>query len=36
MTFLGAIIALKEHAQLDSDMLASRLGSTGKKKIATA
>ncbi len=31
MTFLGAIVALKEHAHLGSDMLVSRLGPTGKK-----
>lgn len=31
MTFLGAIVALKEHGHLGSDMLVSRLGPTGKK-----
>ena len=31
LTFLGAIVALKEHAHLGSDMLVSRLGPTGKK-----
>jgi len=31
MTFLGAIIAVKEHAHLGTDMLVSRLGPTGKK-----
>jgi TRAP-type C4-dicarboxylate transport system permease small subunit len=31
MTFLGAIVALKEHAHLGSDMLVSRLGPAGKK-----
>jgi TRAP-type C4-dicarboxylate transport system permease small subunit len=31
MTFLGAIVALKEHAHLGSDMLVSRLGPTGKR-----
>jgi TRAP-type C4-dicarboxylate transport system permease small subunit len=31
MTFLGAIIGLKESAHLGTDMLVSRLGSTGKK-----
>jgi TRAP-type transport system small permease protein len=31
LTFLGAIVALKEHAHLGSDMLVSRLPRTGKK-----
>ena len=31
LTFLGAIVALKEHQHLGSDMLVSRLGITGKK-----
>lgn len=31
LTFLGAIVALHEHGHLGSDMLASRLGITGKK-----
>lgn len=31
MTFLGAIVALKEHGHLGSDMLVSRLGRTGKR-----
>jgi TRAP-type transport system small permease protein len=31
MTFLGAIIALKENGHLGTDMLVSRLGPTGKK-----
>lgn len=31
MTFLGAIVALKEHGHLGTDMLVSRLGPTGKK-----
>jgi TRAP-type C4-dicarboxylate transport system permease small subunit len=31
LTFLGAVVALKEHAHLGSDMLVSRLGPTGKK-----
>ena len=31
MTFLGAIIGLKESAHLGTDMLVSRLGVTGKK-----
>ncbi len=31
MTFLGAVVALKEHAHLGSDMLVSRLGPAGKK-----
>jgi TRAP-type C4-dicarboxylate transport system permease small subunit len=31
LTFLGAIVALKEHSHLGSDMLVSRLGSAGRK-----
>jgi TRAP-type C4-dicarboxylate transport system permease small subunit len=31
VTFLGAIVALKEHGHLGTDMLVSRLGTTGKK-----
>ena len=31
MTFLGAIVALKEHGHLGTDMLVSRLGPMGKK-----
>jgi TRAP-type transport system small permease protein len=31
MTFLGALVALKEHAHLGSDMLVSRLGVGGKR-----
>jgi TRAP-type C4-dicarboxylate transport system permease small subunit len=31
MTFLGAVVALKEHGHLGTDMLVSRLGPTGKK-----
>lgn len=31
MTFLGAIVALKEHGHLGTDMLVSRLGATGKR-----
>ena len=31
LTFLGAIVALKEHAHLGSDMLVSRLPTIGKK-----
>lgn len=31
MTFLGAVVAIKEHAHLGTDMLVSRLGTTGKK-----
>jgi TRAP-type C4-dicarboxylate transport system permease small subunit len=31
MTFLGAIVALKEHGHLGSDMLVSRLPVAGKK-----
>jgi TRAP-type C4-dicarboxylate transport system permease small subunit len=31
LTFLGAIVAIKEHGHLGTDMLVSRLGNTGKK-----
>jgi TRAP-type C4-dicarboxylate transport system permease small subunit len=31
MTFLGAIVALKEHAHLGTDMLVSRLGVRGRR-----
>ena len=31
LTFLGAIVALKEHGHLGSDMLVSRLPAVGKK-----
>src|SRR5262245_59134961 len=31
MTFLGAVVALKEHAHLGTDVLVSRLGLAGKK-----
>jgi TRAP-type C4-dicarboxylate transport system permease small subunit len=31
MTFLGAIVALKEHGHLGTDMLVSRLGPAGKR-----
>ncbi len=31
MTFLGAVVALKEKAHLGTDMLVSRLGRTGKR-----
>jgi TRAP-type C4-dicarboxylate transport system permease small subunit len=31
LTFLGAIVALKEHGHLGTDMLVARLGKTGKK-----
>jgi TRAP-type C4-dicarboxylate transport system permease small subunit len=31
MTFLGAIVALKEHGHLGTDMLISRLGRQGKR-----
>jgi len=31
MTFLGAVVALKEHGHLGTDMLVSRLGNTGKR-----
>ena len=31
MTFLGAVVALKENGHLGTDMLVSRLGHTGKR-----
>jgi TRAP-type transport system small permease protein len=31
MTFLGAIVAIKDNGHLGTDMLVSRLGATGKK-----
>jgi TRAP-type transport system small permease protein len=31
LTFLGAIVAIKEHGHLGTDMLVSKLGYTGKK-----
>ena len=31
MTFLGAVVGLKEHAHLGTDMLVCRLGTRGKK-----
>lgn len=31
MTFLGAVVALKEHAHLGTDLLVSRLGRTGRR-----
>jgi TRAP-type C4-dicarboxylate transport system permease small subunit len=31
MTFLGAVVALKENGHLGTDMLVSRLGRTGKR-----
>jgi TRAP-type C4-dicarboxylate transport system permease small subunit len=31
MTFMGAIVALKEHGHLGTDMLVGRLGPAGKK-----
>ena len=31
MTFLGAIVALRSHEHLGTDMLVARLGPTGKK-----
>ena len=31
LVFLGAIVGLREHAHLGTDMLVSRLGATGKK-----
>jgi TRAP-type C4-dicarboxylate transport system permease small subunit len=31
MTFLGAVVALKDHGHLGTDMLVSRLSPTGKK-----
>jgi TRAP-type C4-dicarboxylate transport system permease small subunit len=33
LTFLGAIVALREHAHLGSDMLVSRLPLAGKKLV---
>jgi TRAP-type C4-dicarboxylate transport system permease small subunit len=31
MTFMGAIVALREHGHLGTDMLVSKLGPAGKK-----
>ena len=31
MTFLGAVVAMKEHAHLGTDVMVSRLGVAGKK-----
>ncbi len=31
MTFMGAIVALREHVHLGTDVLVGRLGTTGKK-----
>jgi TRAP-type C4-dicarboxylate transport system permease small subunit len=31
LTFLGAVVALREHAHLDSDMQESRLSPAGQK-----
>ena len=31
LTFLGAVVALREHAHLGTDMLVGHLGPTGKK-----
>ena len=31
LTFLGAVVALEQHAHLGTDMLVGRLGPTGKK-----
>ena len=31
LTFLGAVVALREHGHLGTDMLVGRLGPTGKK-----
>ena len=31
MTFLGAIVAVKEHGHLGTDMLVSKLGPKGKR-----
>ncbi len=31
MTFMGAIVALKEHGHLGTDMLVGKLGAAGKK-----
>jgi len=36
LTFLGAIVALKEHAHLGSDMLVARLPTFGKKVFLVA
>ena len=36
MTFLGAVVAMKEHAHLGTDVLVSRLGVTGKKACLVA
>ena len=34
MTFLGAVVALKEHGHLGTDMLVARLGATGRRVCA--
>ena len=31
LTFMGAVVALRQHAHLGTDMLVGRLGRTGKK-----
>jgi TRAP-type transport system small permease protein len=31
LTFMGAVVALREHAHLGTEMLVGRLGPTGKK-----
>ncbi|MFO1267861.1 MAG: TRAP transporter small permease [Rubrivivax sp.] len=36
MTFLGAIVGIKEHAHLGTDMLVGRLGPEGKKACLVA
>ncbi len=36
LTFLGAVVALKEHAHLGTDVLVSRLGVAGKKACLVA
>ncbi|HKW39235.1 MAG TPA: TRAP transporter small permease [Burkholderiales bacterium] len=36
MTFLGAVVAMKEHAHLGTDVLVSRLGIAGKKACLVA
>ena len=36
MTFLGAIVGLKEHGHLGTDMLVSRLGPAGKRACLVA
>jgi len=36
MTFLGAVVAMKEHAHLGTDALVSRLGTAGKKACLVA